>query len=381
MDSLQASLDSLEKKSLVARTVDDYQQPLRLISQRYAAGGRRDVIECITAAKGVQDSFAQLNLDVTPYSYLSGGVDDTLIRSFCSSIPIPFHAFNGIRRSKGKVELNPAQRENAYKAFDKLREKEPKDADISASLPFVSVFFYQRCPDLHHNEETPPAEGATFLLLSVITGDKELCQRCLALGANPNNMSFLREENMIGSDMCHGYSPMFMAVLAEQIEILDLLKANGGTIHVYDRWGRTPLHAAVAMNSVEVVQWLLANGAPRYLGDCLNILPAESAEEDYFPELAMPNPALTGFPPKPSLSYFLELVDESKAAENALNGERAKLDPCHCHSGRPKGYCGCVDDMYYRWSLDRLNSQWSAGVRFYELAQRSTKIARFERLE
>lgn len=338
--------------------------------------------EMIDLTKSMNDSaLASLGLDV---AYDFGSNDLGLaIRSFCSSIPIPFHDFNGIRRSKGKVELTRMQKENVYKSFEAaLRAVAAADGkkdlgkDLSTPLPFVSAFFFQRCPELQR-DSSPSSSGATFLLLSVITGDTELCQRCLKAGANPNSMSFLQDKSSRSNlDMFHGYSPMFMAVLAEQIEIMDMLSAAGGIIHVYDRWGRTPLHAAVTMNSVEVVQWLLAKGAPRYVGDCLNILPAESAEEDYFPDLAMPNPALCGFPKKPSITYFIGLVEETKGPNQkttprGLALEEESIERCHCHSERPKGFCGCVDDMFLRWSMDRLDAMWSPGVDFFSLSQKS----------
>lgn len=362
----QATLDSQDVAGQLKS--DRYRTP------RFPVMSRRDMIECFAVPKGVQDGLAHLGLSA--YDYLPG---EDCIRSFCSSIPIPFHAFNGIRASQGKVELSPVQRDNVLKAFDKLVEGVDAAKEISEPLPFVTAFFYKLCPDLQRgNTSQQPAEGATYLLLSVITGDTELCQRCLKAGANPNNMSFLREEADMGTDMFHGYSPMFMAVLAEQIEIMNILSEAGGIVHVYDRWGRTPLHAAVAMNSVDVVQWLLAKGAPRYVGDCLNILPAESAEEDYFPDLAMPNPALCGFPKKPSIDYFIELVEGTKMpgpnfTPRSTCLEKEHIERCHCRSERPKGFCGCVDDMFYRWSMDRLDAMWNPGVDFFALSHKPIK--------
>lgn len=405
-----------QQSSIYGGVSDDYHNS-RFLSQRIPIL-RRDVMECISFSKGVHDGL-QLSSQFPPLDSCDYfPCNNVGIRNYCSSIPIAFHSFRGIRRSNGPVELSPAQRETVYKSLDKvLGEGRGPSAnvdgntkgtgilgpatnciprtnkDISVPLRFVSVFFYQRCPELDREDGAPPIEGATYLLLSVLTGDTTLCQRCLSAGANPNNMWFLREENPLKSDMSHGYSPVFMAVLAEQVEILDMLCEAGGTIHVYDRWGRTPLHAAVATNSAEMVQWLMAKGAPRYLGDCLSILPVESAEEDYFPELAMPNPALTGYPKKPSVNYFLALVDEStqqqeqqqqkkvtgsgsesalSPVEEALEKEPIKL--CHCHSGRPKGFCGCVDDMFLRWSMDRIDAMWDPpDVDLFALSQKALK--------
>jgi hypothetical protein len=357
-----------------------------------------------------------------PFNY----ADRRHIRNFSMSIPIPFSAFDGIRSSKHQVQLTAAQEENVLKSFDKLLNGDDSNGsskkaaggssgvpaakgarEISVALPFVSAFFDQRCPELRNGMLTSSREGATYLLLSVITGHKELCAKCLKTGANPNNMSFLRDEAPAPGDMFHGYSPVFMAVLAEQLEILDLLSSCGGSVHVYDRWGRTPLHAAMAMESVETVQWLLGKGAPLFIPDGFGILPADSCVGNQFAEYSMPMLALQQPPTCPPPSYFAESSkswtspepeasgkEVSSAADKATKGgtatpatasspataagttsctakaDRAKLEFCHCHSGRPVGYCGCVDDMLVRWSRDRLNTEWSPGVDFSALAKK-----------
>lgn len=345
-----------------------------------------------------------------PYDY----AERRHIRNFSMSIPIPFSAFDGIRRSKHQVQLTAAQEENVLKSFDKLLNGDDgkktgnngggssgaptsKGArEISVALPFVGAFFDQRCPELRNGVLTSSREGATYLLLSVITGHKELCAKCLKTGANPNNMSFLRDEAPAPNEMFHGYSPVFMAVLAEQLEVLDLLSSCGGSVHVYDRWGRTPLHAAMAMESTETVQWLLGKGAPLYIPDGFGILPADSCVGNQFGEYSMPMLALQRPPTCPPPSYFAETSrswtspdpEASKESEKAnkesttaaatspaatassAKADAAKFELCHCHSGRPVGYCGCVDDMLVRWSRDRLNTEWSPGVDFSALAKK-----------
>lgn len=395
---------------------DDFHNS-RFLSQRIPVL-RRDMMECLSVSRGVHDGL-QFDAQFPPLEscgYFSTG--NVGIRNFCSSIPIVFHSFQGIRKSNGPVQLDASRRSHIERGFEKLLAEiesssnntphenskgagvlgpapnaitTPKK-DISEPQVGVRAFFDFLCPELKQDDEKPSAEGATFLLLSVITGDKTLCQRCLSAGANPNNLSFLSDVRPLKSDMSHGYSPVFIAVLAEQIEILEMLCAAGGTVHVYDRWGRTPLHAAVATNSVEMVQWLMGKGAPRYVGDCLSILPAESAEEDYFPELAMPNPALSGYPKKPSIDYFVALVEETTqqqgqqqqewegrtsdmattAAAKTLKKEHIEL--CHCHSGRPKGFCGCIDDMFLRWSMDRIDGMWNPpDLDLFSLSQKALK--------
>lgn len=373
--------------------------------------------------QGAKDGLASMGIDALDpagidvleaagigYDHL--GEQPQYIRSFCSAVPIPFSAFDGIRSSSHTVDLTEAQEVNVLRSLAKIiapqSTEDPQDSgntfftalyprrsqavteDISVPLPFVSAFFDQRCPDLRTGMLSNSRAGATYLILAIITGDVELCQHCLEFGANPNSMVFLHDEDPPPGEMSHGYSPVFMAVLAEQLAVLDTLSQFGGSIHVYDRWGRTPLHAAVAMNSVEVVQWLLAKGAPRYVGDCLNLIPAESADDDYFPDLAMPNAALYGPPPPPPLAvlkaqvqaqHLLPAEDKQSAggsgsatttptAEGATDVPATQL--CHCLSGRPAGFCGCVDDMYARWSLDRLRTDWSPGVDFLDLFKKQS---------
>lgn len=337
------------------------------------------MVEYLT--RGVHDGFTGVSMD----NQVDDFVTNRYIRNFSTLTPIPFSAFDGIRRSKHKVELTPVQEESVMRSFDKLVKQEEASRpgssskltkEMSTPLPFVSVFFDQHCrAETTGGVTTLPnsRSGATYLLLAVITGHYALGTRCLKAGANPNNMSFLRDPSTLRGEMQHGFSPMFMAVLAEQIGMMDLLYSYGGSIHIYDRWGRTPLHAAVAMDSVEVVQWLISRGAPRYVGDCLNVTPAESPD-GYFPELAMPNPALRSCRPKPPLHYLRSQVDGTAATPptNNTSTSTESVQLCHCHSGRPAGFCGCVDDMYVRWAVDRLSTVWCPGTDFFALAQQQS---------
>lgn len=387
-------------------------------------------------------------------------------RCYSTAFPISFSAFNGIRRSNQEVSLTPAQEENVMKSFEKIIKGEDGSKDISVSLPFVSAFFDQRCPELRSGTLSS-SRGATYLLLSVITGNKELCLKCLNAGANPNSMLFLRDESAPPEDMTHGYSPMFMAVLAEQIELLDLLSSYGGSIHCYDRWGRTMLHAAMELCSTEVVEWLLQKGAPLYIPNCMGLMPADRATDLYsvyrMPILALEQPfpqpparylmgnnnnstsssanqnhngnhahqnncngssgadtadsppktpnseeeetKLTAAaaaasvpesssedkgcpttsskgippPPVPPLSSSPSASPSPASASSPLSSSAAtatttaapnRMVPCHCRSGRPRGYCGCIDDMTLRWGYDRLATEWSLGVDFYAVAKK-----------
>lgn len=438
-----AVYQALQQNNLNAALDDDSPNALYLSSNPPGNGDLPippALLEHLTKGfdKGAMGNMSNMMMDSF---YTCDYTDRRHIRNFSMSIPIPFSAFDGIRRSKHQVQLTAAQEENVLKSFDKLLNGDDANGgkkagggggssgssvpsakgarEISVALPFVSAFFDQRCPELRNGVLTSSREGATYLLLSVITGHKELCAKCLKTGANPNNMAFLRDEAPAAGDMFHGYSPVFMAVLAEQLEILDLLSSCSGSVHVYDRWGRTPLHAAMAMESVETVQWLLAKGAPLYIPDGFGILPADSCVGNQFADYSMPMLALQQPPACPPPSYFAETSrsglspdpesgdktnKETSAAGTANNnaantttaaspasaaadgagaaaasatsspaptkGEAPRFELCHCHSGRPVGYCGCVDDMLVRWSRDRLNTEWSPGVDFSALAKK-----------
>ncbi|CAD2214651.1 Ankyrin repeats (3 copies)/Ankyrin repeat, putative [Angomonas deanei] len=309
---------------------------------------------------GMKDGFVERGID------FGGGADQRYedydcTRFFCMTEPIPFSHFSGIRKSIREVKLAPNQEENVLKAFDVLvRGDSNQSANpgelahrVSDPLPFVSVLFDQLCPDFPPTDKSGPRSGATYLLLSAFTGHLGLCTRCLEAGANVNNMSFLMEDKHDPDEMFHGYSPLFIAVLAEQFEIMEEMTKYGGSLHIYDRWGRTPLHAAVTMGNKDLVQWIVAKGAPRFVSDSYNYLPADCSSFAFASDRAVIDLLVPPYTTKPE-----EVVEK-----------RAKRPLCHCHSGLRSGYCGCVDDMYCRWSMDRHNAKWGAGVDFAALAE------------
>jgi hypothetical protein len=260
----------------------------------------------------------------------SNSVDPKILRGFCYTAPLPWSTFLRLRRSWGQIKLTEAQEENVYKALEKIPQGIGKIYD---SLPFVSAFIDKHCPELRVTSLSVPRPGSTLLLLSVITGNVALCTKCLQLGANPNSCKFLTDTDVGENELRHGYSPMFLACICEQIEIMELLRQHGGSIHTMDRWGRTPLHAAAAMGSSEVLQWLLREGAPRKVVDCDLLVPGEMCVGKVLDALAEP-------------SVLLRTPTELRRR-------------CSCSSGKLFLNCGCVDDMYSRWYLDRLKSQWS----------------------
>jgi hypothetical protein len=270
-------------------------------------------------------------------------IDPKVLRGYSWSPPLPWSTFLRLRRSWGQIKLTPAQEQNVFKALEKIPQGVGK---IHDSLPFVSAFIDKHCPELRHKSISVPRPGTTFLLLSVITGNVQLCEACVKLGANPNSCKFLTDLEAHDNQMRHGYSPMFIACICEQLEIMSILRKNGGCIHVIDRWGRTPLHAAAAMGSTEVLEWLIHEGAPRKAVDVDLRMPGELCLGKVIPQLQ-----------QPSLLF--------RSAEDATG--------CHCGSGRARGACGCLDDMHDVWYADRLRSQWSVAVRSIPVAFGSSR--------
>lgn len=258
-------------------------------------------------------------------------IDPAKLRAYHPSQPLPWTTFLRLRKSWGSIALSPTQEASVMKALAKIPQG---IGTIHDSLPFVTAFMDKHCPELkqYSGNVTTQRPGATFLMLSVITGHAALCQRCLDLGANPNSCKLLMDADAPANRMRHGYSPIFMACICEQIEIMALLRKHGGSVHTVDRWGRTPLHAAAAMGSTEVVEWLIKEGAPRNVVDVNMERPGEVCVGKVIPALERPSP------------IFRCTTDQPRA--------------CHCHSSRVSGQCGCVDDMHDRWFVDRASSSW-----------------------
>lgn len=285
-------------------------------------------------------------------------IDPKILRGYNWSPPLPWSTFLRLRRSWGQIKLTPQQEENVFKALEKS-----SSGKIHEALPFVSAFIDKHCPELRHKNLAVPRPGATFMLLAVITGNVELCRRCLELGASPNSCRFLTDQEAPENQMRHGYSPMFLACICEQLEIMELLRQHGGSIHIIDRWGRTPLHAAAAMGSSEVLRWLIKEGAPRKVVDVDLQMPGELCVGKVIPQLAQPS--ILFMQPSASREPLYctccrERDDDPpssspQAASTEGEGEKGKTTAAKLEMGR----CGCVDDMYTRWYSDRLRSTWS----------------------
>ncbi|EAN77826.1 Ankyrin repeats (3 copies), putative [Trypanosoma equiperdum] len=301
-----------------------------------------------------------------------------VLRSFRTAPAISWESFQVIRKGKvvlggaheGAIAEDLAKLSNIYNKTDgptstNTNSNNPSGArgnDINLPVKSIGKFLEDQLPGLCDKRGDSLYRGATFLLLGVLTGNIALAERCLEWGANPNEMSFLSEPFATLDQMRHGYSPMFVAIITGNIAMMNLLHSAGGSLIVYDRWGRTPLHAALALADREVIQWLVEKGAPRCLGNTAPVLQGVTMCPDLSPVNLALNPR-----PKLSIGHQVGLPgnDEAKIVD-MKEGDTEKAALCHCWSGLPKGYCGCIDDMFLRWSYDRLHSRWQPGITFTE---------------
>ena len=63
------------------------------------------------------------------------------------------------------------------------------------------------------------------------------------------------------------YSPLHLAVFAENTQVADLLIASGAQIEATDKWGRTPLHCTATHQRLQTAELLLSKGAQVNLKD------------------------------------------------------------------------------------------------------------------
>jgi len=59
----------------------------------------------------------------------------------------------------------------------------------------------------------------------------------------------------------NGFTPLHLAVMANQTNMVELLLARGAALDAADRYGLTPLHKAAAFNRLEFARMLMDNGA------------------------------------------------------------------------------------------------------------------------
>jgi hypothetical protein len=180
-----------------------------------------------------------------------------------------------------------------------------------------------------------PREGATFALLAILTGSADVLELCLQLGADPNDTRFLSAPGPARGALRHGLSPMLMAAVCDQPACMEALRRAGASLHLADRWGRTPLHAAAALGNEAATAWLLSHGAPRLVTDRDAFRPGEVAV------------GVQTLPPRGGVGHVLLRVPTPGGSEG-----------CPCGSGRALRECGCVDDMFERWYVERASSKW-----------------------
>ncbi|MFQ6035973.1 MAG: ankyrin repeat domain-containing protein [Sedimentisphaerales bacterium] len=95
------------------------------------------------------------------------------------------------------------------------------------------------------------AEGkpTKSLLDAVLAGDVEQVQLNISAGANVNAKDAM------------GYTPLFYAAQSGRNEVAELLITGGANVNVKDRTGNTPLHYAAVGGHYEVCKLLLSRGA------------------------------------------------------------------------------------------------------------------------
>ena len=94
-------------------------------------------------------------------------------------------------------------------------------------------------------------DGFTPLGLATFFGHKETAEALLAAGANVN----LKSNNALKA------SPLQAAAVMNQIDIAELLLANGADIKTTGDGGYTPLHEVAGSGRIEFAKLLLAHGA------------------------------------------------------------------------------------------------------------------------
>jgi hypothetical protein len=262
------------------------------------------------------------------YASSFGSEDPNLIQVYPAiGPPMPWRCFHPLRKSKSTgLVLSEQQEQSVKRAIGRI----PQSANIEDNLPFVTALVDKHCPEL--KVCVKPITGATFLILAVICGHKELAAECLKLKANPNSTKFLSKTVDLNTDdpetfpeMRHGYSPLFLAIICQQLEIADMLVEAGASVDTCDRWGRTPLHAAGELKDAEAVAWLLQRKAPlqRYDRDACRPF-----------DLLNTNPRYTQL----STSKDLEMI---------------------CRIGNlPISKCTCCDCCHHRWFIERTRSSW-----------------------
>ena len=212
-----------------------------------------------------------------------------LVVNYTTDPPIPWRLFRGLRKSSGEaIELTEAQEKNVVKAMARVSQGQ---GNIEDSLPFVSALIDKHASELRNWSNR---RGATFLILAIMTGHKEMVKSCLELRADPNSTMFLSctDEQAQPAMTRHGYTPLFLAVICQQYEIAQMLYDVGGSVNVSDRWGRTPLHAACAFDDEEAIKFLLKHHAYRERFDRDHARPGETSIGHRHPAIRRPHPLL-----------------------------------------------------------------------------------------
>lgn len=313
------------------------------------------------------------------YAEASIRTDPNVYAGYTSETKLPFSAFQSLRKQGGKqgssstsseggshspeVMLTEQQEANVMKALKRVADGH---GGIEDSLPFVSAMIEKHCPALsEYMTNTVTRAGATFLLLAVMCGHKPLAEACLQLRAQPNSAAYLSWPPPPANEMegeapmtRHGFSPLFLAVICQRLEIAELLYAAGGYVGTTDRWGRTPLHAAYTLGDDEMVRWLLSKKALQSTFDRDRLRPGEDVHDVFPPPLARPRvtkmPLTKGDPATAGADS-----NEKTSVPDALGAKGTGQQKWACSAtGNEAAMCHCQDCMEERLRLERAISNW-----------------------
>ena len=118
------------------------------------------------------------------------------------------------------------------------------------------------------NPNTKHSFGTPLLIFSVLQNNRELAELLLDEGADVNirhNALFVKfpwEDRISSSDAVGGWSPLHVAVMEGNLEIIELLLAKGADVDARDLNARSPLHYAIIYGKeADIVKVLLEKGA------------------------------------------------------------------------------------------------------------------------
>ncbi|MDR4494900.1 MAG: ankyrin repeat domain-containing protein [Nitrospirales bacterium] len=117
------------------------------------------------------------------------------------------------------------------------------------------------------------AWAASLLFKTAAEGDLLLIQRLIAEGGDIEEV-----------DLMSGFTPLHVAVIRNQKDVVDWLLAEGANIEARDSRGETPLHLATNKLNVPMMNLLLLKGANVNSQSQMGLTPLHLAVTDGRPE-------------------------------------------------------------------------------------------------